>query len=84
MDVAFGDGTPLVAVAQEGGDERGVAAVVDVSAEAGEGVAERVEVAAALKGEFGGSPDEAAGVVDGPVGRLRVAWAWADAVVGAG
>ena len=71
-------------MAQERGDQGGVAAVVDVGAEAGEGVAEGVEVAAALEGKVGGSPDEAAGVVDGSVRLLGVAWAWANVVVGAG
>ena len=84
VDVALGDGALLVAVAQEGSDEGGIAAVVDMGAEAGEGVAEGVEVAAALEGEVGGAPDEATGVVDGSVGLAGVARPGADAVVGVG
>lgn len=62
MDVTLGHGALLVAVPQERGDKGRVAAIVDVSAEAGEGVAEGVEVAAALEGEVSGAPDQAAGV----------------------
>lgn len=50
VDVALGDGALLVAVAEEWGDEGGVAAVVNVGAHAGKGVAQGVEVAAALEG----------------------------------